>query len=391
MDFNQIIAPLTREQFFADHHHKAFACLRGARGRFADMISWDELNTILEQHRLTPPRLKLAQDGAALDPARYLSPGLGGAPRLDSGKFITCLSQGATLILDAMEELTPRMRTLSNVVREEFRSGNVITLYAGWRSQNGFDLHWDSQDTFILQVFGKKRWQIHEPTRLHPLENDIEAAEKPEGEPVWDGVLEDGDALYVPRGWWHMAYPLDEPSLHLTIATVHPNGADFLSWIAGRLRQHEALREDLPALTDAAGQRAYLSALRKIIDDALSEESIGAFRHEWDGDSFPRPHIRLPDAPYLQATPIDDYATVRLTAAHRLHLESNGDDVEFKANGVVYILPAALAPALEMLTDTRALKVSALMAKTPGEAAKADLRKSLAVLARTGIMLVNTD
>lgn len=390
MDFDQIIAPLTREQFFADHQHKTFARMQGAKGRFADLISWDELNAILEQHRLTPPRFKLAQNGAALDPGRYLSPGLGGVPRLDSGKLIACLSDGATLILDAMEELTPKMRALSNAVRDEFKSGNVITLYAGWRSQNGFDLHWDSQDTLIVQVVGKKRWQIYAPTRLHPLQNDIEAAEPPEGEPVWDGVLEDGDALYIPRGWWHMAYPLDEPSLHLTIATVHPNGADYLTWLTSRLRRNEKVREDLPAQSDAAGRREYLAALREAIDEALAKDSISVFRREWEGDSFPRPHIRLPDAPYLQATPIDDLATVRLTAAHRLHLEPSGDNVEFKANGLTYVLPTELAPALEMLTDTQTMKVSALTARVSGEAAKADLKQSLAVLARTGILLVNT-
>jgi len=52
-------------------------------------------------------------------------------------------------------------------------------MYAGWRTNNGFDLHFDDHDTMILQVFGRKRWQVFNPTRLHPFKKDAEEAVKP--------------------------------------------------------------------------------------------------------------------------------------------------------------------------------------------------------------------
>ena len=50
-------------------------------------------------------------------------------------------------------------------------------------------------------------------------------------------LLEAGDLLYIPRGWWHVAMPLDEPTLHLTVGVNNLTGADFLRWFADRLRR----------------------------------------------------------------------------------------------------------------------------------------------------------
>jgi len=390
MNFDQVIAPLSRESFLSGHRGKAFLRMKGVPGRFTDLLTWDDLNAILEQHRLGPPRLKLAQDGRPVDPAHYLSPGLGGMRRLDSGKLATCLAGGATLILDAVEELAPRVRDLSDSFRDALRSGCYVNLYAGWHSQNGFGLHWDSQDAMILQLSGKKRWQVFEPTRLHPLQDDVEPPPRPTAQPVWDGMLEDGDALYIPRGWWHMAYPVNEPSLHLTFTTVSPHGVDLLGWVTARLRHHAEVRQDLPAADDIAAQAARLTTLRALLNDALSDESIRDFRREWEGDSFPRPNIQLPAAPYEQLAPLNENSMIRLSAAHRLSFTVSGDNVEFRANGVLYVVSAELVPALELLTDTQAFPLSELTVRVVGDNAVANLKQTLADMARAGMILITS-
>jgi ribosomal protein L16 Arg81 hydroxylase len=390
MDFDQVIAPLTRKRFLAEHWNKSFLRMKGKAGRFAGLLGWGELNAILEQHRLAPPRFKLVQDGKQLDPSSYLSAGLGGAPRLDSGKLVAALAGGATLILDSVQEMAPRVRDLSESFREALHSGNYVNLYAGWHSQNGFDLHWDSQDTIILQLSGRKRWQLFEPTRLHPLQDDVEAPARPTGPPHWDGIIEDGDAIYIPRGWWHMAFPLDEPSLHLTFATVPPNGMDLLRWLIARLPRHVEARRNLPAIDDTEGQAARLAELRALLAAELHDGAIADFHREWVGDSFPSPHVRLPGAPYEQLGPIGEQSRIRLAAAHRLTFATVGDKVEFKANGKYYVLPADLVPALELLTDTKAIPMAELGARLDGDKAIDNLKKALAVLARAGIVLVSS-
>jgi len=389
LEFDDVIAPLTRDQFLMDYWNKSVLAAKGPAGRFTDLLGWDELNGILEQHQLSPPRLRLTHEGRAIEPFRYMSPGAGGTPQLNSGKLAACLSGGATLVLDRVEELAPKVRKLAASFRNALHAGSYVNLYAGWHSQHGLDLHWDSQEIMVLQLSGRKRWQIYQPTRLNPLPDDIEAPPKPAGSPVWDGMLEDGDILYIPRGWWHVAFPVGEPSLHLTVATVPPHGLDLLQWLIGRLCRHEAVRADLPLLDDVRGQKAYLKALRPLLTEALADDAIAQFRHEWEGDLRPLPHIRLPDMPYIQIEALSDTHRIRLAAAHHLHFARNGANMEFKAHGVLWGgLPPDLVPALEMLNDTHTVSFAELCAELDGDTAKANLRQTLAALARAGVILI---
>src|SRR5271154_1784957 len=105
LDFDSVIAPMRRADFLREHWDKSFLRIAGTPGRFAGLLGWDELDAVLEQHRLTPPRLKLYQDGQAIDPQRYLTAAMFGVPRLDAGGLAACLAQGATLILDDAQEV----------------------------------------------------------------------------------------------------------------------------------------------------------------------------------------------------------------------------------------------------------------------------------------------
>jgi hypothetical protein len=164
---------------------------------------------------------------------------------------------------------------------------------------------------------------------------------------------------------------------------------DLLQWLIGRLRCHEAVRADLPQLDDARGQKAYLKALRPLLAEALADDAIAQFRHEWEGDLRPFPHISLPDMPYVQTETLSDTHRIRLAAAHHLHFVRNGADMEFKAHGVLWGgLPPNLVPALEILGDTHAVSFAELCARLDGDAAKAHLRQTLVALARAGVVLV---
>jgi len=392
LEFDQVIAPLTRDQFLADYWSKSFLAAKGKAGRFSDLLGWDELNAILEQHRLYPPRFRLTYEGRNIETFRYTTSSAGGIPRLNSGKLAACLSAGATIVLDSVEEMAPRVRHLAASFRNALHASTHVNLYAGWHSQKGLDLHFDTQDIMVLQVSGRKRWQVYRPTRVNPLPDDEEAPPKPVDPPIWDGMLEDGDMLYIPRGWWHVAFPVGEPSLHLTLATEPPLGTHLLTWLIGKLGIHEAVRAEVPRLNDAEGQRAYLDALRPLLSQMLTENAIAEFRHEWEGILQPFPHIRLPDMPYVQSETPGDSHRIRLAAAHHLHVARNGDSWEFKAHGMLWgRISSDLVPALEMLNDTNAVSVAELCAPLDGEAAKANLRKMLAALARAGVILIEKD
>lgn len=383
--FDQVVAPLGTDTFLKDYWLKTFVHIPGQSGRFTDLLSWDELNAILEQHRLTPPRLKIFKDGQQVDPSQYLTPAMFGVPRLDAGGLITSLAQGASLILDDIQEVAPRVRALMQSFQDRLHTDCYANLYAGWHSQKAFQLHWDPQEAFVIQLTGRKRWRLYQPTRRNPLKNDIEPPPQPTGNPAWEGVLADGDTLYIPRGWWHEAFPLNEPSLHLTISPTPPTALDYLGWVMSNLRRHAELRASLPE--DAAGGEI-AKRIPQLVAEALAKAPLEDFLREWDANIRPNPHIRLPGAPYEQFAPIEENSRIRLASLHRLPFAPQGAHFEFHAAGRLWSVPASLHPALAKLHNAHALTLAELGAALTTPSAKEDLAKSLSVLARVGVVLV---
>ena len=248
-DLAELLAPLAPEDCLVSSWGRGLRHVRGGAGKFARLMPWPTLNEILRRHRLDFPRLRLVKDGKPLASTAYLRYATGGRrrtsiPRLKPADLNKHLREGATLVLDAVDELHAPVEELAAALEQLFREHIQVNLYAGFQTSRGFDLHWDDHDVFILQVAGRKRWSVYGMTRPFPIQPDIEAAARPEHEPVWQETLEDGDLLYIPRGWWHVAEPLAEPTLHLTVGVHKRTGLDLLRWFSDRMRASEIFRRD---------------------------------------------------------------------------------------------------------------------------------------------------
>lgn len=388
MDFDDVIHPLTRDEFLENYWTKSFVRIAGSSGKFTHLMSWDDLNGVLEQHRLSAPRLKLFQNGQSIGPERYLTPSLFGVPRIDAGRLVSLLAQGASLVLDDVQELAPRVRGLTQSFQRALHTDTYCNLYAGWHGQNAFDLHWDPQESMIVQLSGRKYWKVYEPTRLHPLKDDIEVPQKPSAAPFWEGVLEDGDAIHVPRGWWHMATPVETASLHLTIGTTPPTGIDYLRWVLGSLRRNPEIRACLPNRASSRAQWKFLSALQDELASAVGQSSLQKFQQEWEANICPSPHIHLPNAPYDQSSPLTPAKRIRLAALYRLSFSEEDGVWGFKASGVNWTVPAELIPALEKLSNDADIPVQELGECLANQKDIEKLHKSLGVLARAGVILI---
>ncbi len=390
MKFDQVIAPLGLDAFLANHWEKTWLHLRGTANRFADLLSWDELSAILENTRLAPPHIRLAKDDLTIEPERYVytPPGAGNAPRIDPGRLVAQLADGATLVLHGVEDIAPKVRALSDSFRDTLQARNHVNLYAGWQSQNGFDLHWDTHEVMVLQLHGRKRWQIFAPTQDHPLVPGVPP--KPTGTPVWNDMLNAGDVLYLPRGWWHAAHPVNEPSMHLTFGIAPMHGLNLLNWAAKRLGGNAHVRRNLPLLSDAAARKAHMAQLRAIVAEALGDSAIDDFLRDAGEHVHGRPAIRLPQAPYDQVAPLGDESLIRLASSPRLSLTVQGDKVTFNAYDKSYSVPATVKPALALLSDSHPIALAELCAAVGGGIAAANLKQGLAMLAQAGVVLVET-
>jgi ribosomal protein L16 Arg81 hydroxylase len=396
---SRLLEPHTAEEFLASFWGQTYKHIRGRRGRFASLLPWERLNEILRQHRLDFPRLRLMREGKALPVTSYLRHTSGARgkqpiPRLQPVKFASELRAGATLVLDAVDELHAPLEELASELEFLFRERIQINSYAGWHTSRGFDLHWDDHDVFILQVTGRKRWSIYGETRPHPLTGDTDNP-KPKGAPLWQETLEDGDFLYIPRGWWHVAEPLDEPTLHLTVGIHKRTGIDLLTWLAAQLRASELFRRDLPRFASSAERAAYVRRLGEELHVAWDDRLLERYFKEQDAQAEPRrAQLSLPwsAAGAAQLVPADPDARVRLLAPRPLDLQIEDGVIEFRCHKKRWRFAADALPVLKQLADTRASSsIAELCAAARERLDEQTVRAFLGELLRHGLIAVVTD
>jgi hypothetical protein len=393
-DLAGILRPVEVETFLVTDYGHKFLFVPGTPGKFSALLPWPVLNEILEQHRLEPPRLRLTREGKPIPAERYLlfrpnrRAGDRPIPRLNSAELTRELRQGATLVLDNVDELHRPIRQLAESLERIFRVRIQVNSYSGWRSSHGFDMHWDDHDVFVLQVAGRKRWSVYGTTRPYPLTRDTEPAVDSPKDLLWEQVLQQGDLLYIPRGWWHVATPLDEPTLHLTIGVNNPTGADFLSWFVDRLRSSEVVRQDIPFLRGSAAIREHAERVRQALLSSWHPGLIGEYMAHLDAHSAARPHFGLPWSATDDVLPPGTWRA-QWSGNRPVNIEATGDELTLPAFGRRWKFAAAARPLLELLVSGRECTEDDFRTAANGSLSSGVVREFVRELAANGLVVVH--
>lgn len=292
-----ILAPLSAEHFIGSYAGQRPCLIRGHAAKFQGLFSWPELNRTLVQRWLDYPRIRLVRNAETLPPARYVNHQVGRRgqtnPIVRTDRVEHEMRRGAMLHLASVEELNEAIRALANDAAGIFKTNVFVNLHAGLQASRGFDVHWDGHDVLVLQVSGKKLWRLYGVTVPHPLAvSPLEKTGAPTSM-VWEGMLEQGDVLYLPRGYWHAAKALEEPTLHLTIGVVNSTGLDFLAWMSRRLEHEVEFRRDIPTFGTIEEKNQYLHQLKSRLATALTNDTLEDFLKQ-KGEA-----ITVPKAPHL--------------------------------------------------------------------------------------------
>ena len=388
MDAQDLLSPLTVEEFLTNFWGQTFKHVPGTPDKFSHLLPWQRLNEALEQHRLDFPRIRLTRDGERLQPSSYISHSNPGrkrvaVPRLRYDKLTHELNSGATLVLDAVDELYEPLRALAEALELFFHERIQINAYAGWRTSRGFDLHWDDHDVFILQVTGRKQWMIHGMTLAYPLAGDSKEP-KPTEPPLWDHILEAGDLLYIPRGFWHVAYPLNEPTLHLTVGVHNRAGLDLLRWLVNRMRSRETFRMDLPRFATRETIQAHLMQMRGELLAEWDDDILNRYFTDLDASAVSRPRLSLPVADSLPSGNM----LVRLLAPRPLDLKVESGVVRFSSQRKEWRLAVEALPILRHLDKHRVCSVSELCEVAKSELDERRVRTFLKELLMNGLVAI---
>jgi ribosomal protein L16 Arg81 hydroxylase len=290
--FESLILPLTPEAFFSKYWGQDYFISKGDADRFISLFSWDALSEILSTHRFEFPRLRLLYGGRVLSPQKYIEQreDRRGNPYLvqNSAAVLRLLEDGAMLHITSIGEAWQPLAIFAAQL-EPILCGKVqVNLHAGYAGSRGFHTHWDGHEVYAIQIDGSKKWRLFGFTEEAPLAVPPEAKRGAPSERVWEGVIGQGEMLYLPRGYWHATQFLDEPSLHLTLAVHHPTGLEFAHWLVDQLVDHSVIRRDIPAAAFAVqpttkAKETYISSLTNMLSGALSLESLDRFLVDYRG------------------------------------------------------------------------------------------------------------
>jgi bifunctional lysine-specific demethylase and histidyl-hydroxylase NO66 len=197
----------------------------------AGLLRLDDVDHLLTAGGLRTPAVRVVRDGSVLPPARYTRTAtLAGSTVsgvVDARRVLDLFDAGATVVLQGLHRYWPALTDLARDLELALGHPCQANAYLTPPSSQGFALHSDTHDVFVLQTHGLKRWEVRDESG---------AREVP---------MEPGTCLYLPTGTPHSAQTEQSTSLHVTVG-VHP-----VTW-------RQVLDRAVHAVLDEAGHDARL-------------------------------------------------------------------------------------------------------------------------------------
>jgi len=277
MDFAELLAPLGVEDFMTDYYGRRPVHVPAGEGSpRASLLSWSRLNELLAvQSHWTEPNIGIVVNNVPVDPDHYMDDvltSLGVLRVANPAKVETLLAGGASLVANAIEQIAPEVRALTDMLADRFSGLAGANLYCSFQGIQAFPSHCDSHEVFAIHCAGEKVWRIYENRAEAPLlgiGGDGEARRRidaAKGRVLAEVHMRPGDLLYIPRGYFHDAVAIGADSLHLTLGVAPLSGRLVFRLLeAGALTQR-IFREYLPDSREAGsaplGERLGLLADR---------------------------------------------------------------------------------------------------------------------------------
>jgi ribosomal protein L16 Arg81 hydroxylase len=274
---------------------------------------------------------------------------------------------GDSLVLDQVHNREPKLGLLCRVLAAELGHKFQTNLYLTPSSGKGFKPHWDNHDVFILQTVGSKNWNIEKQRRVVPGKGETMSEEDRELRGDLDSfVLEQGDLIYIPRGFVHAAECGLEPSLHITVGVNGVFWDDLLyAAIKAAILQDERLRHVLPlgflrAPNDAIIKRLR-GAFRELADEAFLSGVVAQFKDELVRTYPLDVSDQILDFFRPRPLGIDDVVGARRAIVYQMH--DDGDSVRINYGARAIVFPSFFRAALEFALNRPAYVIREI----PGE------------------------
>ncbi len=366
-----LFAPYTAEEFLQKFWGEKFVRFNGSSTRFSKLMDWETAERILQMNpHPAYSQIRAIDQGSDKELYYQYDPSLWKTPitwkelvpiRINTTELYERLRNGASITLNHAESFHPPLLDFIEDLEKLIHENLDVQVWLAFGRTLAVDWHVDPDDQFILQVDGRKKWSVASPCGV-TTENLAEFQQKnreylKRGELnpaiknglVWTGILEAGQALYLPRNWLHLVTPLGEPSLHLTVGVSVTDGVSLLDVLREKLKKSDVFQQRLPRFRDHAEQKNHrtllFETLAEVWNDGLFEKTLALH----DQNAVPAPRFSLREAVYPEnflSDKLDDEKTFFRWLPVRWRHEQKGTSLVIATRGQVIELDDPLSIAL---------------------------------------------
>ena len=370
--FHWAIDPISDSTFFAEYwEKKPLVISRNITTYFTDLISMSAVDEILSSTGLRVPGFRLIREGSQIPTSEYtrnvsMTPGVFDG-LLDLNKVAAQYANGATVVLQALERSWLPLITFCKDLEKYLGHPVQANLYLTPKSAQGFAAHFDTHDTLILQVEGRKKWKIYDAPFPLPLSKHKYSKDTPHGPAEPDFVLEAGDTLYMPRGIVHEALTADSYSLHITIGIKVLTWFDIVSKVVNRAlaasERDVNFRQALPlrfaqedSITSAEMSKNLEHLIQEFIRHLGSSDAKELMTEQFVSTRWPYRQDQIQNMNRLSTLSLDSYVTHQENIIFRVKLDHAAKVIRLAFHGKMVVFPSTVSDAVIFVVQTESFR-----------------------------------
>jgi ribosomal protein L16 Arg81 hydroxylase len=360
---SEILSPFSTVTFFEEYWEKdALHVARESDRYYLHLFSRRDLDALLWKCKPTWGAVQLANHKRGADWIDFTST----AP--EPATLRRAYDQGDSIVVNNLQNLWPPITAFARNLEGIFGFCVNVNAYLTPPDSQGLSAHYDTEDGFVLQVEGSKRWRLFRAERALPLADDFqEIGQSVAGLEAREVCLKPGDLLYLPRGIVHEALTAARPSLHLTVTInavrwVNLLEVAILSALKAVSEEDLDCRRALPVgwlwhPSAEVFEEHFANLLGRIVRRVNSREGLEELACRFIGELGPLPGGFFSDT-HSDDIDLDSMIERRNGMLCLVTHHGNRARIQFPGGGLE--VPAAIEPALRTIATLRHFAVRSL-------------------------------
>ncbi len=278
--FEHLIAPLTVENFFQLYWEKSFIHNKHSSASYFDeVLTITDIDELLSQQNLIPDGIRIVDKGTNIPAADWTRSDtlINGVIRtaVDNEKLFGLFNNGKTIIINSAEKSIPRLARACSTIEQQLKFRVQANIYITPPGSQGFAMHYDPHDIFLMQIKGPKTWLIYDSGEDLPV---VYKAFCKKPELVSNVEINSGDFLYIPRGTPHEAYSSAVSTIHVNFSLKPVYGFHLIEELARlAVDQDRFFRQTVPhGFQSESEKKAYLDKFQERLNELIERISPAA-------------------------------------------------------------------------------------------------------------------